>query len=188
MLRRDYLYWSEYIKCENIFRRRVNVEEWRYDIIELQPYRAIGLKWDGAYTEIPELKKIIHNMQERVNELEHAVNPKLQLGLSYHLRPDGFIHYSVYEVSAEQKIPEGMEEVLVPGMHYFRTHHPKGSDIGRTYMNIYQWMKEKGKYKPYVENGLEYYDDLPIKHEQYPFDRDLSDPHFEILIPVKKEK
>jgi predicted transcriptional regulator YdeE len=164
------------------------MEELNFEIIELPAYRAIGLKWDGSYTEIPDLKEIIHNMQDRVKELEHAVTPDLQLGLSYHLRPDGFVHYSVYEVSSEQEIPEGMEEVLVPRMRYFRTHHPKGRDIGLTYMKIQQWMKENSKYRPYVESETQYFDDLPIKHELYPRDRDLSDPHFEILIPVTTEK
>jgi predicted transcriptional regulator YdeE len=173
---------------ENTFRRRDNMEDLDFDIIELPAYRAIGLKWDGAYTEIPNLKKIIYTMQERVSELELAVNPEMQLGLSYHLRPDGFVHYSVYEVNAEQEIPEGMEEILVPQMHYFKIHHQKGSDIGHTYIKIHQWMKENREYKPYVESGPEYFDDLPIKHERYPHDRDLNDPHFYILIPVKKEK
>jgi predicted transcriptional regulator YdeE len=163
------------------------MENLDYKIVELPAYRAIGLRWEGAYTEIAALKEMIHEMSTHAGELEHVINSDVQLGLSYHLRPDGFVHYSVYEVSPNQRIPEGMVEILVPPMTYFRIHHPKGKDIGHTYAYIYQWMKENGEYAPYVEYDAEFYDDLPIKHEQYPHDRDLNDPHFDILIPVMKK-
>ncbi|MGR3764304.1 GyrI-like domain-containing protein [Rossellomorea sp. NS-SX7] len=158
-----------------------------YEIVELPAYRAIGLKWEGAYTEIPALRELIQEMNARAGELEHAVNTDIQLGLSYHLRPDGFVHYSVYEVGAKQQIPDGMREIVVKPMTYFRIHHHKGGDIGHTYAKIYQWMKENGEYTPLFESEAVYYDDLPIKHERYPDDRDLNDPHFDIYIPIKKK-
>ncbi|XXM71092.1 GyrI-like domain-containing protein [Lysinibacillus sphaericus] len=163
------------------------MEKLDYKVTDLPGYRAIGLKWEGAYSEVEDLKEMIQNMSKRVSELEHAVNPQEQLGLSYHLRPDGFVHYSVYKVSLEQEIPEGMVEIKVSPMTYFCIHHPKGRDIGHTYSEIYQWLKENGEYAPWVEEGMKYYDDLPIKHERYPNDRDLNDPHFDILIPLEKK-
>lgn len=158
-----------------------------YEIVEVPLYRGIGLKWEGAYTEVSTLKKVIDNMNSRAGELEHAVNPEVQLGLSYHLRPDGFVHYSVYEVDEKQQLPNGMIEINVPQMTYLMTHHQKGQDIGETYEKIAHWFKES-EYAPYVEEGVEYYDDLPIKHERYPKDRDLNDPNFDILIPIIKKK
>ncbi|UFT99578.1 GyrI-like domain-containing protein [Radiobacillus kanasensis] len=155
----------------------------KYEIMVKPGYRALGLKWDGAYSEIPSLKETISKVFSRRKELEHAVEPDVQLGLSYHLRPDGFVHYSVYEVSEEQSIPEGMVEIRVPEMTYLITHHEKGQDIGQTYMGIAEWLKESD-YKPFQESDKEYFDSLPIKHERYPDDRDLTDPHFDILIPV----
>lgn len=162
------------------------MKNFHYEIVEVPAYRGVGLKWDGPYTEISSLKELIKSMSRRVKELEHAVNPKLQLGLSYHLRPDGFVHYSVYEVGKEQQLPNGMVEIYVPKMIYFVTQHIKGQQIGETYGKIYQWFKEND-YTPYIESGVKYYDDLPIKHERYPINRDLNDPHFDILIPIVKK-
>ena len=161
------------------------VQNFLYEIVKIPAYRGIGLKWDGPYTEINTLKKLINRMSSRVGELDHAVNPKVLLGLSYHLRPDGFVHYSVYEVSEEQQLPDGMVEINVPEMTYIMTHHKKDQDIGQTYEKIFQWLKNS-YYDPYIEPNVEYYDDLPIKHERYPNDRDVNNPHFDILIPIFK--
>ncbi len=147
----------------------------QYKIVTIPSYRAVGLKWDGPWAEISGLKEVIHGMRDRVGELEHAVNPNIQLGLSYHQRPDGFIHYSVYEVSEAQQIPEGMIEINVPELTYLLTRHQKGNDIGQTYANIAQWMKESD-YEVFVEPSVEYFDTLPIKHEKYPVDRDKMIP------------
>lgn len=163
------------------------MQNFNYEIVEIPAYRGIGLKWGGSYTEINTLKKLINSMSSRVGELDHVVNPETQLGLSYHLRPDGFVHYSVYEVTQEQQLPDGMVEINVPKMTYLLTHHKKGQDIGQTYNKILQWLKESN-YTPYVEPGVKYYDDLPIKHERYPNDRVFNNPHFDILIPIFKNK
>ena len=157
----------------------------QYRIVTKPAYRAIGLKWDGAWSEISDLKRIIHTVSERLGELNHAVSPNIQLGFSYHLRPDGFVHYSAYEVSDEQKVPAGMIEIKVPEQTYIVTQHNKGENIGETYQNIITWLANS-EYAPYKEPGVKYYDELPIKHERYPADRDKEDPHFEILIPVVK--
>lgn len=159
--------------------------EFNHKIVTLPAYRGIGLKWDGAYAEVSSLKELITEMKERVVELEGVVNTDLQLGLSYHLRPDGFIHYSVYEVKGPQQVPEGMVEINIPELTYLMTHHEQGRDIGETYTNIYHWFKEND-YKPYIDER-KYFDDLPIKHERYPADRNLKNPHFDILIPIEKK-
>ncbi|MCG1020794.1 GyrI-like domain-containing protein [Sutcliffiella horikoshii] len=153
------------------------------EIVNIPSYRAMGVKWEGSYAEVPKLKEVILHMSDRVNELLYVKNPKTQLGLSYHLRSDGFVHYSVFEVDDQQELQPEMVEIIVPEMTYLKVTHPKGKDIGATYTEIYQWFKECD-YRPLKEKGIEYYDDLPIKHERYPIERDLEDPHFEIFIPV----
>lgn len=165
------------------FERRKTV--FTYEIVTMPAYRAVGLKWNGPYSEVSSLKQVIYSMSNRVEELEYVLNPDLQLGLSYHLRPDGFVHYSVYEVTEEQQVPEGMIEIYVPEMTYLVTSHPKGENIGETYSKISSWMQD-GEYEPFVETDITYYDSLPIKHERYPANRDLEDPHFDILIPITK--
>ncbi|WP_082234905.1 GyrI-like domain-containing protein [Halobacillus massiliensis] len=157
----------------------------KYQIVERPGYRAVGLKWEGAYSHVHTLKEVIAEVNERVKEFSSPVDPAIQLGLSYHLRPDGFSHYSVYEVPENEPVPEGMIEIYVPAMTCLMTSHEKGENIGLTYEEIYDWLKNN-HYVPFEEQGTAYYDKLPIKHERYPADRDLSDPHFDILIPVTK--
>jgi predicted transcriptional regulator YdeE len=165
----------------------MSMQNFQCEIAIIPAYRGIGLKWEGSYKEISNLKKVIHRMNERLGELDQVINPDLQLGLSYHLRPDGFVHYSVYEVSKHQQIPDDMIEINVPELTCLVTHHKKGEEIDRTYMDIAQWIMDS-EYEPYLEPGIEYYDKLPIKHERYPDNRDFADPHFSILIPVIKRK
>lgn len=160
----------------------------KVEIISLPAYRAVGLKWEGTFSEVvPNLKNVIRQMGERANELEYKVNPTIQLGLSYHVIENGFAHYAVYEVSNEQVIPDGMIEIKVPELMYAKTTHNKGEDIQKTYTDLHQWLFDS-EYTAYREVGVEYYDPyMPLKHEYYPINQDPSDPHFDIYIPIVKK-
>jgi predicted transcriptional regulator YdeE len=156
-----------------------------YEIITLPAFRAVGLKWEGTFSEIvPHLKNVIQQSEDRADELEYKLNPSVRLGLSYHVVEDGFAHYTVYEVSEEQEIPEGMIEIRVPEWTYVKTTHHKGTDIQKTYTDLHQWLFDSG-YTALREAGVDYYDPyMPIKHEYCPVDRDPNDPHFDIYIPI----
>jgi len=156
-----------------------------YKIITLPAYRAIGLKWEGTFSDIvPNLQNVIQQAKDRASELENKVNPDVQLGLSYHVVEDGFVHYAVYEVSEEQEIPDGMIEIRVPEWTYVRTTHNKGEDVQKTYTDLHQWLFDSD-YTALREAGVGYYDPyMPIKHEYYPVNHDLNDPHFDIYIPI----
>ncbi|MGV6936674.1 GyrI-like domain-containing protein [Paenibacillus sp. CMM36] len=160
------------------------MSRFEYEIKNLPAYRVVGLKCDVAFTEIETIKDVIQNSIRRVDEFEYAVNTDVRLGLSYHLRPDGFVYYSAYEVQGEQPLIEGMVEVNVPEMTYLVTKH-KGGSIEETYEKILEWLNGS-EYVPFKEQDVEYYDELPIKHEKYANNSDSSDPHFEILIPIAK--
>jgi predicted transcriptional regulator YdeE len=158
-----------------------------YEIITLAAYRTVGLKWEGTFSEIvPNLKNVIQHVEDRADELEHKVNPNVQLGLSYHVIENGFAHYAVYEVSEEQEIPDGMIEIRVPEWTYLKTTHNKGEDIQKTYTDLHQWLFDSD-YTAFREAGVDYYDPyMPIKHEHYSVDRDPNIPHFDIYIPIVK--
>ncbi|WP_453996018.1 GyrI-like domain-containing protein [Bacillus nitroreducens] len=160
----------------------------RYEILSLPSYRAVGLKWEGTFSEIvPYLKNVIRQAEERAKELEDKLNPHVQLGLSYHVIENGFVHYAVYEVNDQQEVPDGMVEIEVPQLTYVKTTHNKGEDIKRTYTDLHNWLLNS-EYKAYREAGVEYFDKyMPIKHERYPLDRDPTDPHFDIYIPIVKK-
>ncbi|WP_059173481.1 GyrI-like domain-containing protein [Bacillus sp. FJAT-27445] len=159
-----------------------------YEILTLPAYRAVGLKWEGTFSEIvPNLKNIIQKCEDRAIELEYKVNPSVQLGLSYHVVKNGFEHYAVYEVSEEQEIPDGMIEIRIPEWTYVKTTHNKGKDIQKTYTDLHQWLF-KSDYTAFREAGVDYYDPyMPIKHEYCPVERDPNDPHFDIYIPIVKK-
>ncbi|NHM33990.1 GyrI-like domain-containing protein [Neobacillus terrae] len=159
-----------------------------YEILTLPAYRAVGLKWEGTFSEIvPILKNVIQQSEDRADELEYKVKPSVQLGLSYHVVENGFAHYAVYEVSEEQDIPDGMIEIRVPEWTYVKTTHNKGKDIQKTYTDLHQWLFDSD-YTAFREAGVAYYDPyMPIKHEYYPVDRDPNDPHFDIYIPIVKK-
>lgn len=159
-----------------------------YEIITLPGYRAIGLKWEGTFSEIvPNLKNVIRQMEERAIELDYKLNPHVQLGLSYHVIENGFVHYAAYEVNDHQEIPDGMIEIKIPQLTYVKTTHHKGEDIQKTYMDLHEWLLDSD-YSAFMEAGVHYYDPyMPIKHERYPVDRDHSDPHFDIYIPIVRK-
>jgi len=155
-----------------------------FEIVTRDAYRAVGLRWSGPWSGIPELKETIRAMAGRVGELTHAVEPDVQLGLSYHDRPDGFTHFSVYEVTGEQVVPDGMTDIRVPALTYVAATHERGADVGATYESIAAWIESAG-YTVHREPGVTYSEDaVPIKHERYPRERDPADRHFDILVPV----
>lgn len=160
------------------------MKNFHYEIKKLPAYRAMGIKCDVAFTEMKKIKDVIQSGINRVDELEYAVNKDTRLGFSYHIRSDGFVYYSAYEVREEQQLPEDMVEIHVPEMTYLATKHDGGS-IEETYGKIMEWLNEN-EYIVFKEQGVDYYDDLPIKHEKYPIDVDTRDAHFEILIPIEK--
>lgn len=159
-----------------------------YKIVTLEAYRAVGLKWSGTFNEIvPHLKNVIQEMENRSGELTEKINPGIQLGLSYHDIEHGFTHYSMFEVSENQGIPDGMIELFVPKMTYVKVTHHKGEDITTTYSKLHQWLFESD-YTAFTDAGVTYFDPyMPIKHEHYPLDRDPKDPHFDIYIPIVKK-
>lgn len=155
-----------------------------YEIKTLPAYRAMGLKCDVPFTEIETIKDVIQDSMSRVDTLEYAVNKNIRLGLSYHLRPDGFVYYSVYEVEEKQQLPEGMVEINIPEMTYLVTKH-KGESIEKTYLKIMEWIRGT-EYKAFKEQSIQYYDELPIKHERHTNHIDISNPPFAIWIPIEK--
>lgn len=157
-----------------------------FHIRTLPGYLLIGLKWEGPYTQVNELKHTIKNMHKRSTELKDIIDSQKKLGLSYHTRPDGFVHYSGFQVKENTEIPLGMIDIYIPELTYLITLHQAGDDIGKTYMKIYHWLKDCA-YIPYTEPNIEYYDDLPIKHEVYPVHQDLDQPHFNIMIPITRQ-
>ncbi|MGP4108472.1 GyrI-like domain-containing protein [Virgibacillus sp. L01] len=159
-----------------------------YEIVRIPACRAVGLKWEGTFSEIvPGLKKVIQQMEDQAGELDAKVNPNVQLGLSYHVIENGFAHYAAYEVSEEQELPDGMIEIKVPECTYVKTEHNKGEDISKTYTSLHKWLFNSD-YTAYREADVDYYNPyMPIKHEYYPVDRDPNDPHFDIYVPIVKK-
>lgn len=152
----------------------------KFEVKTIPRYRAMGLKCDVSFTDFERIKDTVESSINRLNEFDYVVNPETRLGLSYHLRSDGFTHYSVFKVTDEQPLLDGMVEINVPEMTYLITEHT-GDNIESTYHNILKWIEES-EYTPYKEQGVEYFDDLPIKHESFI----EGSTNFEIRIPITK--
>lgn len=159
-----------------------------YEIIQLPAYRLVGLKWEGTYSDIvPNLKNTIQEAKECHKHLTYLTNRTIQLGLSYHTVENGFVHYSGFEVDHQQVVPEGMIAFEVPAFTYVKTIHKKEDKVEQTYIYLHKWFLNS-TYKPYLEEGVKYYDPaLPIKHEYYPLGYEEDKPEFDIYVPVVKK-
>jgi predicted transcriptional regulator YdeE len=148
-------------------------------IVTKPAFHAVGIRWEGTFAEAGAggIRKVMKEMQDRLHEIEHVINPKFLLGLSYHMRPDGFTHYSVVEVGEVDKIPEGMVAISVPSLTYATCQHIRGQEIERSYKNIYEWIAGMG-YSLY-EGDLAHYEEYPIEQDPY-----STEPEFKILIPI----
>ncbi len=160
-------------------------------IVEKPAYHAVGMKWKGTFQEAGEggVRKTINLMKGRMDEILQITHPDILLGLSYHDIPGGFSHYSVFEVSKVNQIPEGMISKTVPSFTYLRVKHHSKQSINQTYRNIAAWLKNSD-YVSYRDPNIIYYDDfLPIKHEAYNLENiDSNDHEYDIMIPVVKGK
>lgn len=72
--------------------------------------------------------------------MEGKVHPDVQLGLSYNVIDNGFVHYGIYEVGEEQEVPKGMIEIREPEWTYVMTTHSKGEGVEKTYTDLHQWL------------------------------------------------
>jgi predicted transcriptional regulator YdeE len=148
-------------------------------VVAIPAFRAVGLKWEGTFDQAAAggIRAIQKQMKERLGEIAHVLHPEQLLGLSYHVQPGGFTHYSVVEVATVEDVPEGMVEVTVPALTYAVYEHRKGQNIEGSYRNLYAWIAAQGK-KARTDD---------VTHvEQYAMEQDpeTSDPEFTILIPL----
>jgi predicted transcriptional regulator YdeE len=148
-------------------------------IITKPQFQAIGLVWEGTFAEAGAggIRNIISQMHERLREIQHVVNPDILLGLSYHITPGGFTHYSVVEVEHTEHIPEGMKALTVPTLTYAKCEHARGQNVDQSYKNIFDWIEHQG-YDLYKED-MTHFEEYPM--QQDPYDKD---PEFRIMIPI----
>lgn len=158
-------------------------------IVKKPSFQVTCLKWEGGFRQAAK-GRIRDTIKEFIDRGEEVKNPKdtsRMWGLSYHTMPDGFTHYTGYEVEGEAELPDGMEAVIVPEYTYAVYPHRKGQDIGSSYAHLSHWIEENG-YEPYKEEDLPDYDPLPMKFELYNYENILSQvPEFDIYIPVTKK-
>jgi predicted transcriptional regulator YdeE len=153
-----------------------------YEIVTKEAFQAIGLKWEGTFAEAGAgaIKEIIHQVHGRLKEIDKQVNPDILLGLSNHADPksDRFTHYSVVEVEAGTKVPEGLIQFSLPTLKYVKTYHPKGESVQDSYTKIYNWIKENGY--TLAQADITHFEEYPMKQDAFE-----SDPEFGIMIPIK---
>lgn len=154
------------------------------EIKRLPSFRFMGMRKEVSFSDVNSLYEVIEKSREVVHKLEHAIHPEHLIGISFHTIKNGFVYYSGCEVSTEQSLLDGLEELSFPEQDYLLTTH-KGESIVATYEEITEWL-ENSDYTPLMEEGMYYYDNLPIKIEKhvYPTSDLLK---YDILIPVEKK-
>ncbi|HAG01157.1 MULTISPECIES: effector binding domain-containing protein [Paenibacillus] len=148
-----------------------------------EAFQAVGLKWEGTFADAAAggIRAVHRQLQERLEEIPHAIHKDTMLGLSYHAFPggEGFIHYAAVEVEKLGKVPDGMVNVSVPTLTYAACQHSKEQAIEASYTNIYNWIKEQG-YKEYSPDHLTHFEKYPMSQDPYD-----DHPEFVIMIPVE---
>ncbi|GAF15079.1 hypothetical protein JCM19046_4645 [Bacillus sp. JCM 19046] len=155
-----------------------------YEILSMPGYRAMGIKTEVMYDDnISGLEEGMHSIKERVKEFDYIQDATTHLALSYHLHPNGFVHYSVFKVYPEQPLLKGMVDMLVPALTYMKATLSVNDNVYEVYQSLENYLL-KSAYKPYTDARTTYYDTLPIKHEHYPLQAEYQ--QYEIWIPVQK--
>lgn len=158
-----------------------------YEIVEKPAYRAMGLKTEVMYNNVSGLQKALHSMKNRINEFQFMLDASTQLGLSYHLHPNGYVHYAAFKVDARQPLLKGMVELHIPAFTYVKTRHRFKQEISKTYQALEEYLSQS-PYSPYTDKQTAYFNSLPIKHESYSIENEHEVEAFDIWIPVKKKE
>jgi predicted transcriptional regulator YdeE len=151
-------------------------------VVRKDGFSAVGIRWEGTFAAAAagEIRQIQAEMQKRVDEIQHLVNPDMLLCASYVNRPDGFTAYLCAEVSEIPKIPEGMVSITIPAQTYARCELQKGDSVQQSYQKLYEWMEEQG-YQP-NKDGLTHLEEYPVSNDPYD-----TDPAFVILAPLQNK-
>lgn len=149
-------------------------------LVTKETFQAVGLPWTGTFAEAQAggIRVVLTEMQNRLSEIQHVLEPNLLLGLSYHNVPGGFTHYAVVQVGEVEDIPEGMVSLTVPTHTYARCEHRKEQDITASYNHIYAWIEQQG-YKR-LEGDFTHLEEYPMQQDPY-----TPNPEFIIMIPIE---
>jgi len=150
-------------------------------IVTREAFQAVGLKWEGTFAgaSAGEIRVIHTEMQKRLQEIKHVLNPDKLLGLSYHMTEVGFTHYAVVAVEQLEDIPDGMVTIAVPSLTYAKCEHAKGHSIEKSYNHIYAWIEQQG-YKVH-QDDMTHFEEYPMQQDPY-----SQEPEFTIRIPIEK--
>lgn len=151
-------------------------------VVTKDAFSAVGLKWTGTFAEAGAggIRVVQTNMQNRLQEIKHVLNPDTLLGLSIHNFEGGFTHYAVVEVGEINDVPDGMTTITVPSLTYAKCEHQRGQSIELSYNNIFAWI-EKQDYELHKDD-ITHFEKYSMIHDPY-----STDPEFVIMVPVKLE-
>ncbi|SDY03884.1 Predicted transcriptional regulator YdeE, contains AraC-type DNA-binding domain [Evansella caseinilytica] len=146
-----------------------------------EAFTAVGIKWTGTFSAAFEgvIRKEINAFRERMNEIEHVVNPETLLGITTKFTEDGFTYYICLEVSNAEAVPEGMSAITVPAKLYAVCSHEKGQSVDATYDNIATWYQSQGYEKDDTGYGMEKY--------RSTYDPLAEETEFWVYEPVRKK-
>lgn len=150
--------------------------------VQKEAFEIVGVKWQGTYEQAGtgEIRHMMSQFRERVNEIPNAVDTGHLLGISVHDFSGGFTYYIGLAVKQVTQVPEGMTSLTVPAQLYATLIHPTGEEVFQSYQAVETWIQQQGY------QAVTY----PITHlEVYPASyQPLTDqPEFTIHIPIKEQ-
>ncbi|MBM7838825.1 putative transcriptional regulator YdeE [Alkalihalobacillus xiaoxiensis] len=111
-----------------------------YEILSMPGYRAMGIKTEVMYDNISGLEEGMHSIKERVKEFDYIQDATTHLALSYHLHPNGFVHYSAFKVYPEQPLLKGMVDMLVPALTYMKATLSVNDNVYEVYQSLENYL------------------------------------------------
>lgn len=145
-------------------------------VVKKKAIRVVGMEWNNRSSEggIPQLWE---RFIPREDEIQGKLEPAVSYGLCIPSSDGDFTYVAGFE-SSEEKVPQGMIEIIVPEQQYaIFTHTGKTSLISETFELIYSKWLPLNNLQPVKGIDFELYDERFI-------DPDHDDTQVDIYVPI----
>lgn len=115
------------------------------EIVEKGPVRVVGIEvnapWRELWTEVPKAWQLL---RARAGEIAHR-SGEVFLDVSVEVRDGVYRQIVGAEVSAIERVPEGMVGLEIPAQRYLRYRHEGTLEaIAESFAKMYAWGRERG--------------------------------------------
>jgi predicted transcriptional regulator YdeE len=106
---------------------------------------GINVVCTGESEYITAIPKLAHELKQRVNEIQHIVNPHLMIGAFKGDSGSEDGYWACVQVEKFGDIPQGMQTIVVPPNRYaVKWHYGHRSQVSSTYGKLQELIDEAG--------------------------------------------